>query len=159
MTHPFEQLYMPQELACEFLAVFSRFEYALKSTAYALGGANHVTPDWDLFGRHIDERFRASSNEKIADAIDFLLKHSPRKQVLVDGRIRLRDCPPDRNLPQAVQVLLMVRRVRNNLFHGGKYLPDGETEAGRNECLVSCSMQVLKYCLDMVPEVRVSYEH
>ena len=95
----------------------------------------------------------------VIDAVKFLLDQPPRKQVLSGTRVEFRDCLPDENLPQVVQVLLMVRRVRNNLFHGGKYLPEGKTEAGRDERLVACSMQVLKYCLNMAPEVQVSYEH
>lgn len=35
MSDPFRHLHMPAELACEFLAVFSRMEYALKATEYA----------------------------------------------------------------------------------------------------------------------------
>ena len=115
--------------------------------------------DWGRFGKQIDEKFRGNPNEKIADAIEYLLKHPPRKQILSEKVVEFQDCPPTENFRQAVQVLLMVRRVRNNLFHGGKYLPDGETEAGRNKRLVACSMQVLEYCLDMDPQVRVSYEH
>jgi hypothetical protein len=158
MIQPFDQLQMPKELACEFLGVFSRFEYALKSTSYANGGTGSVSANWDGFGRSIDEAFGRDVNQETADAISYLLEHPPRKQVLLKKRVEFIACPPNIHGTQAIQVLLMVRRVRNNLFHGGKYLPDGETEVGRNRLLVKCSLTVLEYCLGLDPNVQASYE-
>ena len=55
MTEPLDQLHMPEELACEFLAVFSRFEYALKSTGYAEGNGDSLRAAWNRFGRDVDK--------------------------------------------------------------------------------------------------------
>jgi len=157
MTRPFDQLHMPKELACEFLAVFSRFEYALKSTGYVKGNGDWLRVAWKQFGRDVDERFRTDMTKEVIDAVGFLTDQPPRKQVFSKG-LRFKDCPPDAQQPKAVQVLLMVGRVRNNLFHGGKYLSEGETEAGRNEHLVRCSVIVLEYCLRLDLNVQASYE-
>lgn len=52
----------------------------------------------------------------------------------------------------------MVRTIRNNLFHGGKYCPEGEQEAGRNHLLVQHGLNVLLACSKFDPEVRSSFE-
>lgn len=45
MNDAFHHLHMSAELACEFLAVFSKMEYALKATTrYAMDGQDGVTP-------------------------------------------------------------------------------------------------------------------
>ena len=64
----------------------------------------------------------------------------------------------DNNQKPAQQLLLMVRTVRNNLFHGGKYLPEGETEAGRNHELVKHALNILLSCSKIDHEVRSSFE-
>lgn len=53
----------------------------------------------------------------------------------------------------------MIRTVRNNLFHGGKYLPDGEIEAGRNELLVKYSIIVLLASIKLNEKTYVSYQY
>ena len=46
MNQIFEHLHVRPELAMEFMAVFSRVEYALKSTRYAVGNDSRVDAAW-----------------------------------------------------------------------------------------------------------------
>ena len=149
---------MPHELACEFLAVFSRFEYALKSTEYACGNENKVEPCWDRFSNHIDGAFNKITEPEFLKATDYLLKNPPRKQALSKDRIIFNDQTIDNKQAKANQVFKMIRTVRNNLFHGGKYLPYGEMEEGRNKRLVESSLLILKSCVHLHPLVEESYE-
>lgn len=126
MTGAFRHLYMAPELAFEFLALFSRIEYALKATGrYANGSDAGVSANWDLFANEIDRAFCAISDEQFVSAVDYLLRHPPRKQILVGSTLTFADQHSDHRQARAQQTLVFVRRVRNNLFHGGKYLPDG----------------------------------
>jgi hypothetical protein len=77
----------------------------------------------------------------------------PKKQVLVNGKLDWRDAPPSPNLPRAEQVLLMVRRIRNNLFHGGKFLPGDD----RDQVLVNHNIIVLQACLPLNADVGAAY--
>ncbi len=52
--------------------------------------------------------------------------------------------------------LIYVRRVRNNLFHGGKYFE--EDAVNRDERLIDCSLVVLEACVRAVPMVHLAYE-
>ncbi len=158
MNDAFRHLHMPAELACEFLAVFSRMEYALKATDYASENEGKVTASWDRFANEIDEVFRQIADEKFAAAVDYLLTHPPRKQVRKDDVLTFEDQVIDENQRRAQQALLMVRTVRNNLFHGGKHLPDGEMELGRNHDLVQHSLTVLEHCVRLNAVVRQCYE-
>lgn len=55
MNGAFRHLHMPAELTCEFLAFFSRMEYALKATNYAAENEGKVTKLWDRFANAIGE--------------------------------------------------------------------------------------------------------
>lgn len=159
MDTAFRHLHMPDELACEFLAVFARMEYALKATRFVVGNGGSVSASWDRFANEADEDFHAEVNKDLADAVDYLWNHPPRKQILAeDGWVKFTDFEFDTAQRKLQQVLLMVRTVRNNLFHGGKHLPGGEAEPGRNEALVRSSLVVLRVCAQLVPDVRESYE-
>lgn len=159
MVNSFQHLHMPADLACDFLALFSRIEYALKSTHFAIGSDRGVEPAWDKFANEIDEQLSKTGETVVQEAITYLLECPPRKQVLVDGQIEFVDQTIDDDQKIAQQLLLMVRTVRNNLFHGGKYLPDGEIEAGRNKLLVKHSMIVLRACVQLDDDVYASFQY
>lgn len=159
MEQIFRHLHMPPRLACQFLATFSRMEYALKSTKYAIGDDRKVDPAWDRFANDIHEPFMGITEPDLVEAKNYLLSHPPRKQTLAGNKITFFDQAIDANQSESQQLLLMVRTVRNNLFHGGKYLPDGEHEEGRNNLLVKHSLTVMLACSRLDVEVRSSFEH
>lgn len=159
MDNAFRHLHMTGELACEFLAVFARMEYALKATRFAVRNEGGVSASWDRFANEADEHFHAEASEDLRDAVEYLWNSPPRKQVLTeDHRLKFCDFVIDPDQSKLQQLLLMVRTVRNNLFHGGKHLPGGEMEPGRNEELVRSSLVILKKCARLVADVRESYE-
>ncbi|UEX76290.1 hypothetical protein [Sediminicurvatus halobius] len=159
MDNAFRHLHMPGELACEFMAVFARMEYALKATRFAVGNGGIVSASWDRFANEADELFHAESREDLRDAVEYLWESPPRKQVLTENNgVKFCDFVIDPQQRELQQLLLMIRTVRNNLFHGGKHLPDGEMEPGRNEALVRSSLVVLRTCAQLVEDVRESYE-
>jgi len=157
MSQVFRHLHMPAELACEFLAIFSRMEYALKATDYASQNESKVIASWDRFANEINETFGQVSDEEFATAVDYLLQHPPRKQVRRNSVLTFEDQVIDKKQKRAQQALLMVRTVRNNLFHGSKHLPDGEMEQGRNQKLVQNSLTVLRHCIRLNERVRECY--
>src|SRR5712664_3308771 len=101
MGTPFDRLHFDPGLACEFLAVFARFEYALKAAGFALGDANKVSPDWDAYATTIDPTFTLLKDPAISAAVDYLLNQAPQKQVLDAGRnLQWKVDPPDAHLPR-----------------------------------------------------------
>ena len=143
------------ELICEFLAVFSRVEYSLKETIiYASGDSNVVNASWDTFANDIDEIFLSVDNLKLKQAIKYLLENPPKKQVLENGELLFKESEIDNNQKKTQQVLLMVRRVRNNLFHGGKYGVNND----RDEKLIEYSLKVLTECVKIKSNVFSFYK-
>lgn len=146
------------ELLLEFLRAFSRFEFALKATGFAQGDERGVEPAWDRFARAISPRVEATQDPEFIAAVEYLVAQPPKKQILDGGRLSWRNVPPDAGLSRAEKALLMVRRVRNNLFHGGKYLSDETADTTRDRRLVESSLTVLRECVRIVPEVQDAYE-
>lgn len=158
MPSLFPRMQLPPELAYEFLGTFARLEYALKGSGFARGSATSVEANWDTFAVAIDWHFRRSTDQFFKAAVNFLLTEPPRKQVLRNGRVDWKESPPAENLPKAQQVLLMVRRIRNNLFHGAKVWSPEYGNRERDIKLVEAGLLVLKHCALLNREVHMAYE-
>lgn len=159
MQDLFRHLHFDPGLAVEFLAVFSRMEYALKVGGFAVGNDTGVDPNWDVFANSVNAAFMAIADADVVEARNYLLQSPPRKHVLLGDQLGFADQKIDPKQAPTQQVIRMVRTVRNNLFHGGKYLPDGEQEPGRNEKLVQASLRVLRACAVLDHRVQMNFEH
>jgi hypothetical protein len=112
-----------QELVCHFVGMFSRFEYALKATGFFKRPKPPKTkrraePDWDAFAESLKSRLRDVPNESVKEAIEYFDAQPPKKQVIVEGVLTLDDRRAREHNDK--ELLMLVRQVRNNLFHGGK---------------------------------------
>lgn len=142
------------ELAVEMFRTFSRFEYALKATGFHNGKAE---PNWRAFSASINAHLENPNNDALAEAIEYIIEQSPKKQIIENGNLSWSTARPDTNL-QADLILLYVRRVRNNLFHGGKF--NGRWFAPeRSEQLLRHSLTILLSCLEASHEVNEAYHN
>jgi hypothetical protein len=138
-------LNVPRELTLEFLATFARYEFALKKSGYARGDNNQVSPDWDVFANDV-AKLDPAALAPVIGASQYLQQYPPKKQVLDNGLIRWTDRQGTSGSAIG-DVLLSVRTVRNNVFHGGKF-PDGIiTEPLRDERLIRECLAVLNALL------------
>jgi hypothetical protein len=147
-----------KELAVEFFAVFSRFEYALKR-AQCLKPGQNVSADWDKF---VEKRLKLDPDivATIIKNADYLLKKPPKKQICKGKKIGW-ELPNKRPKPfdsDIYWIFDLIRIVRNNLFHGGKY-PDNEwpIDPVRDTQLVKSSLAVLKACLKLEGDVKTYF--
>ncbi|KFL51680.1 hypothetical protein HT749_12595 [Burkholderia cepacia] len=155
----FPQFSLPMDLVLAFMGVFARFEYALKASGFSRGDENRVDPDWDKFADSIDGEFEGAGDEKFVGAVDYLLTEPPRKQVMVGEGIAWQASVLDRNAKKARQVLLMVRRVRNNLFHGAKMWSPERGGDDRDVRLVTAALVVLLACAKLNDTVARKIEY
>ncbi|WP_148296191.1 hypothetical protein [Methylophilus sp. OH31] len=147
---PFDSLQMPRELACEFFAVFSRFEYALKVSGFLyVNRYGRAAPDWDSFAAAAI--LQPVPNSALAQAMDFLNREPPEVQTSAHNwqPVPLRGATPIATVLDAAQ------RVRHNLFHGGKHSP--HSPPGRDEALVRAALEVLFGCLSQNNNLRAAY--
>ena len=138
----------------EFFRTFSRVEYALKAAGFYLPN-NHATPDWRRFAASIRDILRNSADEELNAAVAYLTEQPPKKQTVKYGRLTWIDAQPNTDL-EVDRVLQYVRRVRNNLFHGGK-IGGRLSSPERNTKLLECSLILLRTCIAASTAVNDAY--
>lgn len=102
--------------ACfEFFFWFSRFEYALKvSGSVKAGRYGEAQVNWQEFVNKHAAKY-APTDEARA-----LIKSPPKWQTYTNGECAWEDVDLEREKTELGKVLLVVKTIRNNLFHGGK---------------------------------------
>jgi hypothetical protein len=148
---PFSGQKLPTELVCEFFAVFSRFEFAIKEDGYVQNGKRRAQPDWDEFAARAPSWLRADRSDTAA-AVDYLTGDPPQVQ---NPDLSWEPAPLAGGTP-IEQALHAVTRVRNNLFHGGKHTP--HSPPGRDERLIRASLLLLYACLEQNANLKTTYE-
>lgn len=147
-----------REQAADFFAIFARFEYALKATKFAQARRGYVEPDWEKFLSEV-ESYTAPDSVQLSEAVSYLIENPPKGQILHDGRTTyelIAKKPTGRTgLAKAVR---SAKRVRNNLFHGGKYMGHSESSA-RNRRLLEASVIVLSAAILAVDGLLDEYKY
>lgn len=145
------------DLASELFCAFAQFEYCLKVTGYCVGGrGDAANPDWTRFARELPP-LSGETGEDVASAISYMLSRPPKKQVYVDEVLQWRDVAPQAEDENDL-ILLYVRRVRNNLFHGGKF--NGRFfEPQRSRELLKHSITLLMAAIFVSPPMLEAYEN
>lgn len=110
------------EAALNLFWLFARMEYALKAVGFLRVADGDAQADWDQFATSIDQRFwaREAEDKLLADAVAYILHEPPKKQVAEAGSLYWRTIVPTSASKTGV-LLKYVARIRNNLFHGGKF--------------------------------------
>lgn len=152
VTSPFDSLQMPRDLVCEFFAVFSRFEFALKESGFVYANRNgRAAPDWDAFSAVAAGSLQFASDPALFQAINFLNREPPQVQISAFEW----QLDPLRGVAPIATALDAAQRVRNNLFHGGKHTP--HSPPARDEALVRASLTVLLACVAQIPKLKAAY--
>jgi hypothetical protein len=142
-----------RQLAWQFFVFFARFEYALKRCTKYL--KRSVEPNWDRFSSDHDVEFRRHASAALTSAIEYFKKFPPQKQQQVDGQLTW-SAPKgyDERDPLLVWLLIAVRGVRNNLFHGGKFPGFPVSDPSRDRDLIGNAIVILDACLKLDTQVR-----
>ncbi len=151
-----ESLRVSGELLLYFFVVFSRFEYALKQHGFVkTGRGGEAQPNWDK----LTSMLKTESEATIAPILklgQYMLDRPPKKQVLRNGALEWEDVAPPRK--KDLEFLIQgVKRVRNNLFHGGKFSTIDIYMESRNERLIQCSLNVLMAILQLPSAYKLNH--
>jgi hypothetical protein len=153
IASPCDGLQMPRELACEFFAVFARFEFALKEAGYVyVNRFKRAAPDWDRFASEAGAKLQVPAGSELDAAVAYLTDAPPQVQTSAQGWSEV----PLRGDVSVARALDAVQRVRNNLFHGGKHTP--HSAPGRDEKLVRLALVILSACLAQDGNLRYVFE-
>ena len=130
--------------------MFSRFEYTLKQTGFVIERFGSAFADWDAFAtERLQPKLNGIHNPTFVAARTLLLSDPPKRQIKDKhaGKWHWDPATPQRNGESDAQYLLrLVRNVRNNLFHGGKY-PEGPVMDSQLR-----DRQLLEACLNVIGE-------
>ncbi len=141
-----------RELVFKFFTVFSLFEYALKNTQYKRYVGGKVEATWDDFARDIAPHFSPVPGSELESAVNYLLNRPPGKQIInTTNQLDFeRNVIRPNGLSDIVWLSRLVRRVRNNLFHGGKFRYDRP----RDPELIQHSLVIREAWSDCHPDVE-----
>ena len=149
------------QAASDFFRSFARMEYALKAAGFLVKGTAKASAkqkakaNWKDFADAVQPA-ASSMPANVRAAIDFILNSPPKKQVVVNGGLEWDATPPQAQHEMEL-ALGFICRVRNNLFHGGKF--NGRWfEPERSGELMRSSLIVLTWCRDVCVDVRQAYE-
>lgn len=105
-----------KEIVYDFFYKFSRFEFALKESGYIKTGArNSALPDWKKFYTKYQTDYVLNKQERE------LFLSPPKVQSFIKREIHWVDFSFEDGQSELEQLTLLLRAIRNNLFHGGKY--------------------------------------
>lgn len=136
-----------------FFAVFSRFECALKRSGYLKKNTKFAEADWAKFSEELGKLFL--DEVRSSDDASTLITKPPKKQIKLDGQLGWKDAKPIENVRQLFDA---VCRVRNNLFHGGKYPHSFVDDTSRDQNLLLGAMKVLERALEQCPNVKMYFD-
>ena len=139
------------DLANEFAATFSLFEYALKSCGCWTFDNGRVGTSWPKFIHAYPEVYTLIDDLRGNDVTSYIIQKPPMKRTIVDGAL-------DWKTPSEVRTMDdlwdAVKRVRNNLFHGDKTYWD----VSRDPDLLRAALAVIDALLSAAPAVKDQFE-
>ena len=161
MSTPFlDEIYkrvdFDRELVFKFFTVFSLFEYALRQAGYcATGRSGEAQPNWEDFANAIHPQFDPQGNQTLTTAVDYMLNHPVMKQVPRNNALVFIQRQRPHNMNNTLWISILIRGVRNNLFHGGKF----RYERPRDPDLIHSSLIILEAWSQCNNEVKLALEN
>lgn len=144
------------DLATEMFRLFSRIEYALKATGLLTKADGNAEADWPGFADRIEADLLEKAPAEVCTAAEFLLAHPPRKQAVEDKKLVW--VVGDPGVQSDARLLATyVCRVRNNLFHGGKFAGHW-FDPERSEALLRASIVLLLHFVSIDEHVHAAYQ-
>lgn len=156
MQSPFGDLQIDTSLVAEFFGVFARFEYAMKASQYFKADRwGNAAPDWLVLKANLGPALTESMLAEPNDLIAYLLREPPLVQKYSDHGPVFREVELD-GQDDGARALEAAKRVRNNLFHGGKHTPHSPPE--RDTKLIKAALLVLDRCLEADANLASEFE-
>jgi hypothetical protein len=112
--------------------------------------------NWRAFAESIEDEFQNDQNPEFGAAVNYILENPPKKQIVGRDGLEWSDSVPQTAF-LADKVLVYVRRIRNNLFHGGKF--NGHWFAPeRSTLLLGYALTILNRCRGFSHSVGAAFD-
>lgn len=140
-------------LSYKLFKIFARFEFALKMAGYAAMSRGKVEVAWDRFANSAPLGPFFFDQVRQLNVCPTLLDSPPKADLIDNGQYGFQ---PHATPPGSAQELFgAVRRVRNNLFHGGKYF---DNDKRRDRLFVREAIAVLLLAAEQHTDVNFFFE-
>lgn len=127
---------------CKFFILFSKFECALKRTGFlqSLDEGQNAQASIDNF---LNTTLPADFYEHCLNdtTIKPLLNHQPKKQIVKGGQLSWKE--EHIQIDDNIKLRAVLCRLRNNLFHGGKYPNAFQDEVARDHKLLDAGIALI----------------
>jgi len=140
----------------DFIATFSRLEYALKDSGEFLKKTKDAEADWNAFASKIESKINNSTNCQLKKSIEYILNNPPQKQINENGVIKWKPADPSQR-NKTKNLIIYICRIRNNLFHGGKFVGGYLEEFDKDFSLVKCALLILKEIINFNKKVKNAF--
>jgi hypothetical protein len=143
-----------RERAIIFFLFFARIEYALKRADFTCKTEKgDAMADWGKYARSVAGLTEKNKEERFRAAVSLLKDEPPKKQIVSSGRLAW---SADRYTGpfDLARIFDLLHRVRNNLFHGGKFPEGPEEETSRDQELLDACINITQACLDSDEHLR-----
>jgi hypothetical protein len=154
MSFPVPPPFPARDLIFQFFWSFATFECAMKRAGLCKAGRRHRTaePNWDAFEGRIREI--ALGSESFRVAAKTLIELAPKCQVFDDETLGW-ETAEQGEADDVDYALFLLRTVRNNLFHGGKYEHGGPIQdVARDTQILTAALELLGECYKLDDRVR-----
>jgi hypothetical protein len=140
-----------------FFTLFARFEYAMKATGIRQARkSGAVEADWTKLAESVGSDLMAMPDEKIKEACTYLLQQPPKRQDLEGDQLVWSVAPASQG-SDTKDLFVYICRVRNNLFHGGKFRGRYLADPERSSQLIGASTVVLNAVLQLRPQLSEAF--
>lgn len=141
-----------------FFVLFARFEYAMKAAGVRqVRKSGAVEADWSKLADDVGCDLLTSSDTAIIKSCDYLLRKPPKRQDLKNETLVWSDVPANQGSDKK-DLFVYIRRVRNNLFHGGKFKGRYLADPERSSQLIRASTIVLNAVLKLHPQLLEAFK-
>ena len=157
--HVVGNLHLDHHLAFRFLVEFARFEFSLKAARFVCKNKPDLKVNFDCFARTIAEPFQKKLDDgdtDLREARDYYRNEPPQKQIWNGHEPDWTEARPE-NGPESVFLLILLRRTRNNLFHGGKGWKRPDETIERDNELLRHGLRIMEAMIDCSSDVRSEY--
>jgi len=135
-----------EEICKEFFTLFARFEYAMKAAGFREDDNGRIVLLWNQMADSMMKHLTDDNNVELQTAVTYIITQPPKKQSLVNDKIVWVDAYASQG-NQIYDLFVYIRRIRNNLFHGGKYKGRYLSDPERSLELINHSSTVLNSCV------------
>lgn len=151
-----EYKHIDSTMILDFFIIFSRFEYALKSSGY-IPDKKKSKPeiDWKNFKEEIKDEFKL---EEVKHPNEMELFEDFKTQYIYKGTLKWREFNIDSTKSDAEIIIDIVKTIRNNLFHGAKNTEycTGVDEK-RDENLLLYGIKAIEKLIEAEKEVKTNF--